>query len=170
MRRPWRRWNAGRKRCRFTRRWWPTRDDAAGRSDFRCGAGPASRRSRGRGDETISLAGERSEMERPRAGLRVAQLMMSAAISPRPTAFCAKPSRKRRRSGARSGFLIGRLNLAQGHPEKAIETLSVILKRPEGVSHSLLIATLFELADAHLAAKDTGKRRRRAGGIHRSSP
>jgi TolA-binding protein len=50
-------------------------------------------------------------------------------------------------------FLLGRLNLAQGHPEKAIETLSVILKNPEGVSHRLLVATLFALADAHIQAK-----------------
>ena len=50
-------------------------------------------------------------------------------------------------------FLLGRLNLAQGHSEKAIETLSVILKNPEGVSHRLLVATLFALADAHLQAK-----------------
>ena len=46
-------------------------------------------------------------------------------------------------------FLFGRLNLAQGHPERAIETLAVILKNPEGVSHPLLVATLFGLADAH---------------------
>ncbi len=50
-------------------------------------------------------------------------------------------------------FLFGRLNLAQGHSEKAIETLSVILKNPEGVSHRLLVASLFALADAHVQAK-----------------
>ena len=50
-------------------------------------------------------------------------------------------------------FLLGRLNLAQGHSEKAIETLSVILKNHEGVSHRLLVATLFALADAHVQAK-----------------
>jgi TolA-binding protein len=50
-------------------------------------------------------------------------------------------------------FLFGRLNLAQGHSEKAIETLSVILKNPEGVSHRLLVASLFALADAHIQAK-----------------
>lgn len=50
-------------------------------------------------------------------------------------------------------FLFGRLNLAQGHSEKAIETLSVILKNPEGVSHRLLLATLFALADAHVQTK-----------------
>ena len=49
--------------------------------------------------------------------------------------------------------MFGRLTLAQGHPDKAIETLTVILKKPEDVSHPLLIATLFSLADAHLQAK-----------------
>lgn len=47
-------------------------------------------------------------------------------------------------------FLFGRLHLAQGHSEKALETLHVILKNPEGVSHRLLIATLFAQADAHV--------------------
>jgi tetratricopeptide (TPR) repeat protein len=50
-------------------------------------------------------------------------------------------------------FLFGRLNLAQGHPERAIETLGVILKKPEGVSHPLLVATLFSLADAHIQTR-----------------
>ena len=48
--------------------------------------------------------------------------------------------------------MLGRLNLAQQNPGRAIETLKGILQRPEGVSHSLLIATLFTLADAHLQA------------------
>jgi TolA-binding protein len=50
-------------------------------------------------------------------------------------------------------FLFGRLNLAQGHPERAIETLQVILKKPEGVSHPLLVATLFSLAEAHIQTR-----------------
>ncbi|HEY3601455.1 MAG TPA: tetratricopeptide repeat protein [Chthoniobacterales bacterium] len=59
-----------------------------------------------------------------------------------------KPQQLTERSERR--FLLGRLSLAQGNPGRAIETLSVILKRPEGVSHPLLIATLFTVADAHL--------------------
>ncbi len=62
-----------------------------------------------------------------------------------------KPKLATERSERR--FLFGRLNLAQGHSEKAIETLNVILKKPEGVSHRLLVATLFALADAHLQQK-----------------
>ena len=82
----------------------------------------------------------------------------SAAISPRPIVCCAKPSRKRRRSGTRSGFLFGRLNLAQGHPEKAIETLSVILKRPEGVSHSTPDRHLVRAGRCAFGGQDAGKR------------
>ncbi len=58
-----------------------------------------------------------------------------------------KPQHSTERAERR--FLFGRLNLAQGHSERAIETLAVILKNPEGVSHPLLVATLFSLADAH---------------------
>ncbi|HEY3662874.1 MAG TPA: tetratricopeptide repeat protein [Chthoniobacterales bacterium] len=50
-------------------------------------------------------------------------------------------------------FLFGRLNIEQGHSERAIETLNLILKHPEGVSHRLLVATLFALADAHAQEK-----------------
>ncbi len=62
-----------------------------------------------------------------------------------------KPQLATERSERR--FLFGRLNLAQGHSEKAIETLNVILKNPEGVSHRLLVSTLFALADAHAQTK-----------------
>src|SRR5262249_16639544 len=59
-----------------------------------------------------------------------------------------RPQRASERSERR--FLFGRLSLAQGNPERAIETLDVLVRRPEGVSHALLIATLFALADAHV--------------------
>jgi tetratricopeptide (TPR) repeat protein len=62
-----------------------------------------------------------------------------------------KPQRLAERNEKR--FLFGRLNLVRGQPEKAIETLTVILKKPEDVPHPLLIATLFAFADAHLQAK-----------------
>ncbi len=62
-----------------------------------------------------------------------------------------KPQLATERSERR--FLLGRLSLAQGHPLKAIETLNVILKNPEGVSHRLLVATLLALADAHAEEK-----------------
>ena len=58
-------------------------------------------------------------------------------------------------------FLLGRLNLAQGHPEKAIETLSVILKKPEGFR----IASrryFLRAGRCPFAGQMSGKRRRRA--------
>ena len=88
-----------------------------------------------------------------RARLRVAQLMIERGDLTAADQWLrqTKPQAATERNEKR--FLFGQLNLAQGHPEKAIETLSVILKRPEGVSHALLVATLFKLADAHLRAK-----------------
>ena len=62
-----------------------------------------------------------------------------------------RPQRSMARAERR--FLLGRLSLAQGNAPRAIETLSVILQRPEGVSHPLLIATLFTLAEAHLQTR-----------------
>ncbi|MEO5718328.1 MAG: tetratricopeptide repeat protein [Chthoniobacterales bacterium] len=62
-----------------------------------------------------------------------------------------KPQLATERSERR--YLFGRLNLAQGHSLKAIETLNVILKNPEGVSHRLLVSTLLALAGAHALEK-----------------
>jgi TolA-binding protein len=61
-----------------------------------------------------------------------------------------KPQRLSERNQRR--LLLGRLSLAQGNPTRAIEALSVLLKKTEGVSHPILVATLFALADAHLRA------------------
>src|SRR5262249_29541522 len=58
-----------------------------------------------------------------------------------------KPQQAAERSERR--FLFGRLSLAQGNPERAVETLDLLVRRPEGVSHALFVATLFALADAH---------------------
>ena len=87
-----------------------------------------------------------------RVRLRVAQLLIERRDLAGADRLLreTKPQAMTERNEKR--FLFGRLNLAQGHLEKAIETLSPILQRPEGVSHSLLVATLFKLADAHLQA------------------
>ncbi len=58
-----------------------------------------------------------------------------------------KPQRSTERSERR--YLFGRLSLSQNDPERAIDTLTVLVRRPEGVSHPLLVATLFALAEAH---------------------
>ena len=88
-----------------------------------------------------------------RAKLGVAQLLIQQGDLAAADRLLreTRPQRATERNEKR--FLFGRLNLAQAHPEKAIETLTVILTKPEDVSHPLLIATLFTLADAHLEAK-----------------
>jgi predicted negative regulator of RcsB-dependent stress response len=50
-------------------------------------------------------------------------------------------------------FLRGRLEAAQNQNDKAIDAFSAVLKSQEGVTHSVLIATLFALADVHLKLK-----------------
>ena len=65
-------------------------------------------------------------------------------------------------------FLRGRLDLALQWPEKAIATFETILKRPRGASHSIILAALFGIADAHLSLKIPGKRRRLLGGFYRT--
>ncbi|MEO8043977.1 MAG: tetratricopeptide repeat protein [Spartobacteria bacterium] len=88
-----------------------------------------------------------------RAKLGQAQLFLERGNLPAADRLLreTKPQVATERSERR--FLFGRLNLAQGHAGKAIETLATILKNPEGVSHRLLVATLFALADAHVQEK-----------------
>jgi outer membrane protein assembly factor BamD (BamD/ComL family) len=84
-----------------------------------------------------------------RAQLITAQLLIDRGELSRADRIlrALKPQRATERSERR--FLFGRLSLAQGNPERAIETLDLLVRRPEGVSHALLVATLFALADAH---------------------
>jgi TolA-binding protein len=56
----------------------------------------------------------------------------------------SSPDRKTRR------FLLGREELVQHHPERALSIFESLLKRPAGATHALAVATLFAVADAHL--------------------
>jgi len=56
----------------------------------------------------------------------------------------SSPDRKTRR------FLLGRVELVQHHPERALSIFESLLKRPAGATHALAVATLFAVADAHL--------------------
>src|SRR5207237_6345224 len=49
--------------------------------------------------------------------------------------------------------LRGRLELISHRPERAIGMFQVILKRPEGTPHPILLAALFGIAEAHLQLK-----------------
>jgi tetratricopeptide (TPR) repeat protein len=50
-------------------------------------------------------------------------------------------------------FLRGRLELVRHRPEHATGTFESLIKKPDGASHSLVIAALFGMADAHLQMK-----------------
>jgi TolA-binding protein len=50
-------------------------------------------------------------------------------------------------------FLRGRLEAQLNHPNRAVELLRPIPKEPIGISHSILVAALFALVDAHLQLK-----------------
>jgi tetratricopeptide (TPR) repeat protein len=112
-------------------------------------------RALGRSDEALQLL--RSLEENPRWGLRAKLGVAGLLIDRGELAEAERLLRGTRpqQAGERNEkrFLFGRLNLLHGQVDKAIETLTVILKKPEGVPHPLLIATLFTLADAHLQAK-----------------
>ncbi len=47
-------------------------------------------------------------------------------------------------------FLRGRLELVRHRPERAVAIFESLVKKPEGASHSLVLAALFGVADAHL--------------------
>jgi TolA-binding protein len=50
-------------------------------------------------------------------------------------------------------FLRGRLELAEHRPDRALSYLEALTKKPREVSHPLMIATLFLIADVHLQLK-----------------
>lgn len=112
-------------------------------------------RALGRKDEALRVLQwlERTSQWVTRAKLGQAQLLLDHGDLTAADRLLreTKPQVATERSERR--FLFGRLNIAQGHSEKAIETLNLILKHPEGVSHRLLVATLFALADAHAQEK-----------------
>ncbi len=116
-------------------------------------------RALGRPKEAIQvlLTLEKTAAWSTRAKLGVAQLMIERGDVQAADRLlrATKPQLATERNERR--FLFGRLNLAQDHPERAIETLKVILQKPDGVSHSLLVATLFALADAHIATRTPGE-------------
>ena len=50
-------------------------------------------------------------------------------------------------------FLRGRIELAENRPDRALANLEPLVRKPEGVSHPLVVASLFGIADAHLQLK-----------------
>jgi outer membrane protein assembly factor BamD (BamD/ComL family) len=88
-----------------------------------------------------------------RAQLRAAELYIELGDAPearrlleqmQPTPVAERRERR---------VLRGRLELVLHRPERAVGMFQAILKRPEGTPHSILIAALFGIAEAHLQLK-----------------
>ena len=88
-----------------------------------------------------------------RAQLRAAELYVDKAdaANARRTLDEMQPKSVGERKERR--LLRGRLELILHQRERAIGTFQALLKRPEGVPHTVLIAALFGIADAHLQLK-----------------
>ena len=88
-----------------------------------------------------------------RAQLRAAELFIEFGDAPDARRLLEQmqtvsvPERRERR------VLRGRLELILHRPERAIGMFQAILKRPDGMPHSILIAALFGIAEAHLQLK-----------------
>lgn len=109
-------------------------------------------RTLGRAKEAVETlrALEKDRAWKVRARLRIVELLLEnqdprgaerllGAVEPTSAA-----QRKERR------FLRGRIEAALNNHEKAIEVFKSILARPEGASHSVLVATVLALAEVHL--------------------
>ena len=78
----------------------------------------------------------------------------------RPSALADKKEKR---------YLQGRLEAQLNHHERAIELYQTILRRPEGASRAVLIATLCAVARISSAIANAGNGRRSAGGFYRAS-
>jgi TolA-binding protein len=88
-----------------------------------------------------------------RAALRLASLYLdkndsqNAQRSLKRLANESPAERKQRR------FLSGRLEFAEGRPDRALTYLEPLTKKPREISHPLMVSTLFLIADVHLQLK-----------------
>lgn len=112
-------------------------------------------RALGRHDEAVQkLIALTSDKEwSARAQLRLAELYLDKpdAANARRILTTLQPRSTTERKTRR--FLLGRLEMVEHHPEKALNIFESLLKRLEGTSHALALATLFQVADAHLQLK-----------------
>ena len=112
-------------------------------------------RALGRGEESRQKLGAlvREKEWRTRAQFRIVDSYLDANDAPnaRRTLSAVQPASTTERKTKR--FLQARLDLAEQQPERALGIFETLLKKPEGASHALVIATLFGVADAHLQLK-----------------
>lgn len=112
-------------------------------------------RALGRGEEARQklTAIARDKEWQKRAQFRLVELYLDAGDAPNAQSVLTalQPSSTAERKMRR--FLQGRLEMVEQHPDRALVIFEALLKKPEGASHPLVIATLFQVADAHLQLK-----------------
>ncbi len=118
-----------------------------------------SLRALSRFDEALQVLASLTKNRRwkVRAGLRSVELLIDVRQDPEaatrilnslnPTSESEKMERR---------LLRGRIQVQLNRPERALPLFSPILKDPAGASHSVLIAALLALADAHLQSGTPG--------------
>ncbi|HEY0722498.1 MAG TPA: tetratricopeptide repeat protein, partial [Pyrinomonadaceae bacterium] len=89
------------------------------------------------------------ERWRRRAEMRSVELLIATGDTAGATRLlnAIQPASAAERNERR--FLRGRNEMARGRNGRAIELFTSILKKPEGTTHSVLLATLFAVAEAH---------------------
>jgi len=112
-------------------------------------------RALGRRDEAIaSLTPLLHDKEwASRAQLRVAELYIDKADGVNAQRVLDEMHPKSVAERKERRLLRGRLELIFHWPEKAISTFQALLRRPDGAPHTVLIAALFGIAEAHLQLK-----------------
>src|SRR5437762_6262678 len=88
-----------------------------------------------------------------RAQLRAAELYIESGNAPEAGRLLEQLQPVSAAERRERRVLRGRLELISHRPERAIGMFQAILKRPEGTPHSILLAALFGIAEAHLQLK-----------------
>lgn len=91
-----------------------------------------------------------------RAGLRSVELLIEKKDLPAAVRTLAGIQANSAAERRERRFLSGCIELKAGNRDRAIARFASILKSPQGAPHSVLIATLFAIADAHLQANTPG--------------
>jgi TolA-binding protein len=112
-------------------------------------------RALGRNDEALQhfSALFREQQWSIRAQLRAIEIYLDKSDASNASHLLNKIRPKTSADRKERHFLRGRLEMVSHWPEKAIATFESILKRPKGATHSMVMAALFAIADAHLQLK-----------------
>ena len=87
------------------------------------------------------------------AALRLATLFLDMGDLPNAERALDRIEHENSAARKQRRFLRGRLDMAQHRPDHALPHFQSVVKKPHGVSHSLMIAALFQIADSHLQLK-----------------